>query len=91
LQEARRPRRPLTSGAVRWVTSGVGTTGHRVLEQVRACPSTSLTTAIKFIAGSQTSLPQFKSVTGNITGNLFQFIRLDATTRQTLGHYWSPL
>lgn len=40
------------------------------------------------IAGSQTSAPQFKSVTGEIMRKDFLFICLQAGALKTLGHYW---
>ena len=39
-------------GAVRWATSGVGTTGHRVLEQVRAASGVDIT-HVPYMGGGQ--------------------------------------
>jgi hypothetical protein len=45
------------------------------------------TPAIEFIAGSQTSLPLLKSVTGKITTKTFPVNRLSKHDRKTLGQH----
>jgi tripartite-type tricarboxylate transporter receptor subunit TctC len=65
-------------GAVRWVTSGVGTTGHRVLEQVRASSGVDIT-HVPYKGGGQQIADalagEFEVLSSNVGELQFQYVR----------------
>jgi tripartite-type tricarboxylate transporter receptor subunit TctC len=65
-------------GAVRWATSGVGTTGHRVLEQVRAASGADIT-HVPYKGGGQQIADavagEFEVLSSNVGQLQFSYVR----------------